>query len=83
MQCLHDNSILSGSQLTEALQLVVQQLAVVLCPLELEELTRIWNALQTPYRLSVGYEVRIALLESQIERETARVETKIDVYHQV
>ena len=83
MQFLHDNAILSGLQLKEDLQLVVDQLAVVLCPLELEEHTRIWNALQTPYRLSVGYEVRIALLESQIERDAARVETKIDVYHQV
>lgn len=82
MQCLHDNAILSGEQLTEALQLAVDQLSVVLCPLELEELTRIWNALQTPYRLSVGYEVRIALLESQIGRTPSRVETKIDVYQQ-
>jgi hypothetical protein len=83
MQTLHDNAILSGADLTEPLQLAVDQLAVVLCPLELEELTRIWNALQTPYRLSVGYEVRIALLHSQIERAPSRVETKIDVYEHV
>ena len=83
MQCLHDNAILKGDQLSEPLQLGMEQLSIVLCPLELEELTRVWNALQTPYRLSVGYEVRIALLHSLIERAPSRVETKLDLYEHV
>jgi len=55
----------------------------VLCPMTLEELTRIWNALQSPYRLSVCYEVRIALIESEIRQTVSRVMEKIDVFQQV
>lgn len=80
---LHDHAIVSGSQLGGTLPLVVEQLAIVLCPMTLEELTRIWNALQSPYRLSVCYEVRIALIESQIRQAVTRVSTKIDVYQQI
>ncbi len=82
MKVLHENSIISGGQLAESLRLTVEQLAIVLCPMQLEELTRIWNSLQTPYRLSVVYEVRIVLLESDIERDASRVLTKIDLHQQ-
>lgn len=82
MRIFHDNSIIKGSQLSESLRLTVDQLAISLCPLKLEELTRIWNALQTSYRLSVCYEVRIVLIESEIEGAMTRVMTKIDVYSQ-
>ena len=83
MQKLHDNSNLLDAQLQESLRLSVDHLSIVLCPMELEELTRIWNALQTPYRLSVCYQVRIVLIESQQERVPIRVETKVDVYQQI
>jgi hypothetical protein len=82
MRILHDNAILSGEQLSGSLSAAVEQLAVVLCPMTLEELTRIWNALQSPYRLSVCYEVRIALVRSEIRRTVPRVSQKIDVFAQ-
>jgi hypothetical protein len=80
---LHDHSILSGAQLSSSLAASVEQLAIVLCPMTLEELTRIWNALQSPYRLSVCYEVRIALIESEIRTGMSRVTEKIDVFQQL
>lgn len=83
MKVLYENSIVRGSQLAESLRLSVEQLAIVLCPMQLEELTRIWNSLQTPYRLSVVYEVRIVLVESDIEREASRVLTKLDLHRQI
>jgi Pvc16 N-terminal domain len=83
MGILYDNAIVSGPQLSGALSTVVDQLAVVLCPMTLEELTRIWNALQSPYRLSVCYEVRIALVRSDIRRDVSRVSEKIDVFAQI
>jgi hypothetical protein len=83
MGLLHDHSIVSGAQLAGTLSVTVEQLAIVLCPMTLEELTRIWNALQSPYRLSVCYEVRIALIESEIRGAVARVSTKIDVFEQI
>ena len=83
MQRLHDNANISGAQLQGSLRLSIEQLSIVLCPLALEELTRVWNALQTPYRLSVAYEVRIVLIRSETERTPARVETRIDVVEQI
>jgi hypothetical protein len=83
MGLLHDNSIVTGADLAGDLPVTVEQLAIVLCPMTLEELTRIWNALQSPYRLSVCYEVRIALLQSDIRRDVSRVMTKIDVVQRI
>jgi hypothetical protein len=39
--------------------------------------------LQSPYRLSVCYEVRIALIRSDIRRDVSRVSEKIDVFAQI
>jgi len=36
-------------------------------PLSLEERTRVWHAVQKPYRLSVSYEVRVVNLDSEID----------------
>ena len=83
MGLLHDHSLVSGGDLAGELPVVVEQLAIVLCPTTLEDLTRIWNALQSPYRLSVCYEVRIALIQSEIRRDVSRVSTKTDVFQQI
>ncbi|MEE8587285.1 MAG: Pvc16 family protein, partial [Acidobacteriota bacterium] len=39
-----------------------------LCQFDIEEQTRIWNALNKPYRLSACYEVRIVSIDSTIRR---------------
>jgi len=83
MGLLHDHSIVTGAALAGTLPVAVEQLAIVLCPMTLEELTRIWNALQSPYRLSVCYEVRIALIQSDVRRDASRVLTKTDAFQQI
>ena len=82
MRILHDNALVMGAQLPESLRLVVERLSISLMPMQLEELTRIWSALQTAYRLSVAYQVRVVLLRSSIQRTPARVLTKLDLYAQ-
>lgn len=82
MKALYEKSIISGADLRDSLRLSVEQLSVVLCPLGLEDLTRIWNALQKPYRLSVAYEARVVLVESDLRVAPARVMVKKDVYQQ-
>src|SRR5690606_29567114 len=73
MRILHDHSVLRGPDLPASLRLVVEQLAIVLVPLTLEELTRVWHALRSAYRLSVAYEVRVVLLESETTHTPSRV----------
>lgn len=61
MQVLHDNGIV---YVRDQLNDVVDEIRVVFCRLPLEEVTRIWEALQEPYRLSVCYLVRVIRVDS-------------------
>ncbi|MBN1181700.1 MAG: DUF4255 domain-containing protein [Bacteroidales bacterium] len=80
MRIFYENSIMKGDTLAGSLRLVVEQLRLIFCPMELEELTRIWNALQSTYRLSVCYEVSIVLIESEIVEDVNRVMKKTNIY---
>lgn len=82
MQLLYVNSVVSEDQLADSLRLTARQLSINLCQMSLEELTRVWNALQTPYRLSVSYEVRVVLIESMMQTQPARVEVMTHVVQQ-
>lgn len=80
MQIFYDNAIVTETQMTEPLRLATDKLAIVLLSAKLEDLTRIWNALQTPYRLSVCYEVRVVPIESSRSQETMRVRSRTDIF---
>ncbi|MFE2216573.1 DUF4255 domain-containing protein [Streptomyces canus] len=58
VQALYDDLILEGPQLQGRLSGGREALKLTLAPLNLEERTRIWWAIQQPYRLSLNYEVR-------------------------
>ncbi|MBS1789177.1 MAG: DUF4255 domain-containing protein [Acidobacteria bacterium] len=62
MQVLYDNAI---ALLRDANDEIAEEMRIILCRLTLEELTRIWEALREPYRLSVCYQVRVVKVESQ------------------
>jgi hypothetical protein len=83
MRVFYEHSILKDPILQGSLKGSSEEIKLVLCPMNLEELTRIWNSLQMSYRLSVCYEARIALVDSMLEREIKRVEIKETVYHQL
>jgi hypothetical protein len=68
MQVYYDRAILEGSDLAGSLAADGQQVRVVLNPVTLEETTRIWQALEMSYRLSVCYVVRIAMVDSRREQ---------------
>jgi hypothetical protein len=80
MRIFYDNAIVRDAQLTPALRLVTDRLSIVLMPTKLEELTRIWNAMQAAYRLSVCYEVRVVPIESTVVTQTERVTHRTNVY---
>jgi hypothetical protein len=42
----------------------VERVRITLQPLTLEEVAKLWNVFQTPYRISVAYEVSVVLIES-------------------
>ena len=64
LQVLYDDAILSGTQLQGGLAGTSEAIKLKLAPLTLEERTRVWHAVQRPYRLSVTYDVRVINIDS-------------------
>lgn len=83
MRIFYDHTIIAAPLLKGELEHTAEELKVDLCQFSLEELTRIWNALNQPIRLSVCYEVRIILVDSGIERHAHRVTVKENRYTQL
>jgi hypothetical protein len=69
MAVLHDNAIFNVPDSSGS----VQEMRVTLWPMDLEEITRVWEALQEPYRLSVCYQVRIARIHACENLQVSRV----------
>jgi len=82
MRVFHDHTIITAPLLKGTLEHSAEELKVDLCQLAIEDLTRIWNALNQPYRLSICYEVRIVLVDSAIEQPIRRVLEKVEQYSQ-
>jgi hypothetical protein len=74
MQTMHDNAIVILHDPTSE---VFEELHIAFCRLTLEELTRIWEALQEPYRLSVCYMVRVTRIDSLRTSNGVRVIDRI------
>ena len=80
LQVLSDHAIVRGADLRDDLAGEDTELRVTLETLSLEELTRIWSALDESYQLSVSYRVQVVAVESghepvqrrPVERRRAR-----------
>jgi len=64
LQALNDNAILRGSSLVPPLDPTTDELRVTLEAPALEDLTRVWTALEEPYQLSVSYHVQLVRISS-------------------
>jgi Pvc16 N-terminal domain len=71
VQVFNDHAQLRGPLLKDTLEDTDEQLRLTFETLPLEELTRIWNALDEPYELSVTYAVQVVRIDS--DREPLRV----------
>ncbi len=77
LQVLYDGAILAGAQLQGSLGGTDEAVKVTLVPLTLEEKSRVWYAIQKPYRLSLNYEVRVIDLDPTSFDTAAPVTTRI------
>jgi Pvc16 N-terminal domain len=73
MQIFYDRALLEGTDLSAAMTAAGEEVRVVLNPVSLEETTRVWQALEMSYRLSVCYVVRVALIDSRRSRQMVPV----------
>lgn len=79
MQVFYDNALMTLRN--DAME-ISEELRLIFCRLTLEELTRIWESLQEPYRLSVCYQVRVTTIESERTPGAGRVTEWIGDYRQ-
>lgn len=83
MQVLYDNAIIRGAALqVQAISPDIAELRVILNPISMEDITKLWSAYIRPYRLSVSYEVKVVYIDSQRETDAERVLRKKMVYQQ-
>lgn len=81
LQVFYDKPILSGSDLAGGgLAGTDTSLKLTVAPLTLEERTRVWQAVNQPYRLSITYEVRVVNIEPTIT-QTATVVGSSEMNH--
>jgi hypothetical protein len=73
MQVFFDRALIVGTDLSPGMAEAGEEVRIVLNPVSLEETTRVWQALEMSYRLSVCYIVRVALVDSRRRRETTPV----------
>ena len=69
LQTFHDHPVLRGADLQDDLSGTDAELRVRLESLSLEEITRVWDALNGSYQLSVSYEVSTVNIASNVEPE--------------
>ena len=69
LQIFHDAPTMSGARLQGTLAGSSLELFVRLEPLSLEEITRVWDALDKPYQLCVSFEMSIVPIASGIDAE--------------
>jgi hypothetical protein len=67
MQLLYERPVLRGADLRDVLTGTDERISSRLEPMTLEEITRIWNALERPYQLSVSYEVTLAYIAPEAQ----------------
>lgn len=73
MLIFYDNAILKGAQLEGSLRTNAEELRIILNPMTLEDLNRLWSAFLRPMRLSVCYEVKVIYIDSERELTSAEV----------
>lgn len=91
MQILADNASLEGPALRDLLQAInqgdyygrLENIRIILNSISLDDLTKIWNSLDTSLRLSVCYEVRVIMIESERRKKIQRITEKNTDYYQI
>ncbi len=81
MRIFHENSIVPEDYLQGDLKGSAEEIKLILNPVSLDDMTKIWNSLTKPFRLSVCYEVSVIQISSIFEVPSAKLveETRVKV----
>jgi hypothetical protein len=72
MRVFHEHAIVPQDVLMPGLRNAREDIKIMLNPLDLDELGRIWSTFSHPFRLSVMYEVSVVQLELRSERPMSK-----------
>jgi Pvc16 N-terminal domain len=75
LRLFYENAIMSGPQLQGVLASSADSLKITLHQISLEDRTRIWFALERPYRTSLSYGVRVVWINPTQSQTRTRVST--------
>ncbi|MDO8127716.1 MAG: DUF4255 domain-containing protein [Candidatus Brocadiales bacterium] len=76
MQIFYDNAIVKGPALQDILANTAEELRIILNPISMEDIMKLWSAFMRPYRLSLSYEVKVVYIDSERETEAELVRRK-------
>jgi hypothetical protein len=80
LQSLYGHPLFRGTDLSGDFAGTDAELRARLEPMSVEDATRIWNALEQPYQLSVSYEVTLINIDSEILESNTPVTQVIPEY---
>ena len=80
LQSLYGHPLFRGTDLSGDFSGTDAELRARLEPMSVEDATRIWNALEQPYQLSVSYEVTLVNIDSEILESNTPVTQVIPEY---
>ncbi len=80
LQSLYGHPLFRGTDLSGDFAGTDAELRARLEPMSVEDATRIWNALEQPYQLSVSYEVTLVNIDSEILESNTPVTQVIPEY---
>ncbi len=83
MQIFYDNAIIKNSSLKGVLKDTTEELRIILNPISMEDMTKLWSSFMRPYHLSVSYEVKVVSIDSERQTEAERVRRKQIQYKQL
>jgi hypothetical protein len=69
LQCFHDHPQLFGTDLRDDFEGTDSLVTIRFEGLSVDEMTRVWDALESPYRTSVSYEVTVVDVEAGVQPE--------------
>ena len=73
IQTLYDNAIISGSDLEGTLFTAQEALKITMVPMSIEDRTHVWRSIESKYRLSANYEVRVVNIDPEKQLVTPAV----------
>jgi hypothetical protein len=71
LQCFHDHPQMFGTDLADDFEGTDALISVRLEGLSVDDLARVWDALDSPYRTSISYEATVIDIEAGVEPEVA------------